>query len=95
MTTVYSLHSIVGKSKRLWVFGLLTLKEDTHYYLEDHTSTIKILFSDLEYADPDAFFTENCVLLCEGFHSNGVFNATRIEHPPLHLNKSLRFKLQD
>jgi hypothetical protein len=24
ITTVYSLHSIVGKSKRLWVFGLLT-----------------------------------------------------------------------
>ncbi len=63
MTTVYSLHSIVGKSRQLWVFGILTQKEDTHYYLEDSTSTVKVVFTDLEYADPDAFFTENCVLL--------------------------------
>ena len=77
------------------MFGILTQKEDTHYYLEDSTSTVKIVFTDLEYADPDAFFTENCVLLCQGYHSNGVFKVTRIEHPPLHLNKSLRFKIQD
>jgi hypothetical protein len=28
LTTVYNLHSIVGKSKRLKVFGILTKKED-------------------------------------------------------------------
>ena len=62
--TVYSLHSIVGKKHRMLVLGFLTQKEDTHYYLEDSTSSIKVTFDKLEYVDPDAFFTESCVLLC-------------------------------
>jgi hypothetical protein len=35
ITTVYNLHSILGKKNRLTVLGILTTKEDTHYYLED------------------------------------------------------------
>ena len=93
--TVYNLHSILGKKNRLTVLGILTTKEDTHYYLEDQTSCIKISFSELEFADPDAYFTENCILLCEVFHSIDTFMVTRIEHPPLHLNKALRFKLTE
>jgi hypothetical protein len=95
VTTVYNLHSILGKKNRLTVLGILTQKEDTFYYLEDHTYTIKLSFAELEQADPDAFFTENCVLLCEGFYSNETFMVKSIEHPPLHQHKSLRFKVHD
>ena len=68
--TVYSLHSIVGKKHRMLVLGFLTQKEDTHYYLEDSTCSIKVTFDKLEYVDPDAFFTESCVLLCQGYHQH-------------------------
>lgn len=95
LTTVYNLHSILGKKTRLTVLGILTQKEDTHYYLEDKTCTMKLSFVELEYADPDAYFTENCVLLCEGYHSNDVFMVTSMSHPPLHANKQLRFKLTE
>jgi hypothetical protein len=50
------------------VLGILTQKEDTNYFIEDSTYSIKISFTELEYADPNAFFTENCVILCEGYY---------------------------
>lgn len=75
---MYNLHSILGKKNRLSVLGILTQKEDTHYYLEDSTCSIKISFAELEFADPDAYFTENCILLCEGYHSNDTFMVTKI-----------------
>jgi DNA polymerase epsilon subunit 2 len=66
---VNHLHSIVGStSQRLWVFGILTQKEDTHFYLEDHTFNIKLSFTELEYADTDSFFTENCVVMAQGYY---------------------------
>lgn len=33
-------------------------------YLEDSTFAVRLDFSELEYADPDSFFTENCIVLC-------------------------------
>jgi hypothetical protein len=85
----------LGKKIRLSVLGILTQKEDTHYYLEDNTYSIKLSFVELEYADPDAYFTENCVILCEGHYANDIFMVTKIEHPPLHQHKSLRYKVND
>lgn len=34
-TVVGSVNSIIGKTKRQWIFGFLTQKEDTFWYLED------------------------------------------------------------
>jgi hypothetical protein len=42
--TVYNLHSILGKKARLTVLGILTQHEDTHFYLEDGTSSVKLHF---------------------------------------------------
>lgn len=65
-------------------------------YLEDITYAVKLDFSELEYADPDAFFTENCIVLCHGyFKPNQSMAVTRMEHPPMHFNKNLRFKLHE
>ena len=67
ITTINNIHAIIGSQARKWVFGVLTQKEDTHIYLEDSTYSIKLDFSELEYADPDSFFTENCIILCQGY----------------------------
>jgi len=67
ITTINNIHSIIGSQTRKWVYGVLTQKEDTHMYLEDSTFAVKLDFSELEYADPDSFFTENCIVLCQGY----------------------------
>lgn len=95
ITTVYNIHSILGREKAIWVYGILTQKEDTHYYLEDSTQSIKVNFSECVYADPEAFFTENCVLLVKGTYSSGEFMVLTVQHPPLNMNKSLNFKLKE
>ena len=87
MQTVYQLNSILGKRGRLSVIGILAQREDNHYYLEDQTCSVRLNFTEMEFADPDAFFTENCVVLCEGFHANEAFMVTSMQHPPLYLNK--------
>jgi len=70
---VYNMHSILGKKNKLHVLGLLAQKEDSHFYLEDATASVRLVFTELQWADPDAFFCENMCLLCEGYYSNEVF----------------------
>jgi hypothetical protein len=49
----------------------------------------------LEYADPDAFFTENCIIMCQGFYQENAFVITRIEHPPMRALDKTRFKINE
>lgn len=56
---VYNVHAVVGQTERIYVLGILTQREDTHFYLEDSTYSIRLGFTDLQYADPECFFTEN------------------------------------
>lgn len=93
--TVYNVHSVLGSSEPKLVFGIINQKEDGHYYLEDSTYTMKINFSNLEYVEPDAYFTETCVILAEGKHENGMFYLQKVMHPPLHANKKLKFHLNE
>ena len=79
----------------MWVFGILTQKEDTFYYIEDGSLSMKISFNELDYADPDAYFTENMIILAFGYHSASTFFVKRIEHPPMHANKSLWMKVAE
>ena len=95
MTVVHNLHAVLGCAKRKWVLGLICLREDGHYYLEDGTYTVKISFQQLEYVEPDAFFTENSVILAEGHYDNDMFKLHQVYHPPLHANKSLKYKLNE
>ena len=66
LTKVHNVHAIVGQAAPIYVLGILTQREDTHYYLEDGTHSIRLAFTDLLYADSDSFFTENMVLMCKG-----------------------------
>ena len=82
-------------TQKIWVYGILTQNEDADYYLEDSTYQIKLSFQDLNYADPDAFFTENCIVLAQGSYDCGEFKVTQLEHPPMHAKRSLRFKINE
>ena len=92
---VHHIHGVIGDENRKWVLGLLTQKEDSNYYLEDITHTVKISFAELEYVESDAFFTEMCVLLIQGKYLNGIFYLLRVLHPPLHANKQMKFQLNE
>lgn len=89
--TVYNVHSILGSNDLKWVLGLISMKEDGHYYLEDTSYDVKISFAELTWVEPDAFFTEMCVVMAEGKYENGMFYVRRIKHPPLFQNKSFKF----
>lgn len=88
MTKVYNIHAIVGQAEQIYVLGILTQREDTHYYLEDSTYSIRLSFSDLQYADPTCFYTENQVLLCKGSYKGDMFHIVSIEQPPLYSSKA-------
>jgi len=95
MITVHHLHSIIGQQTKKWYFGVISQKQDTNYYLEDNSFCVRLSFAELEYADPDAFFTENCIVMVQGYHSSEQMTVTRIEHPPVHATKHMRFKLHE
>ena len=95
LTKVYNISSILGANQAKWVLGILTLHEDSEYYLEDYRHTVKISFTELEYADPEVFFTENSILMCCGIYHNETFFITHMKMPPLHAQKSLSFKLNE
>jgi hypothetical protein len=63
--------------------------------MEDTTFTVKISFNQLEYVEPDAYFTENCVVLAQGHYSNELFMLHRVMHPPLLADKGIRFKIYE
>lgn len=93
--TVFNVHSVLGSNSRKWVLGIITQKEDSHYYLEDSTYTVKVSFAELEYVEPDAFFTEMCVIMAEGKYANGMFYLLRVMHPPLLANKNMKYQLNE
>lgn len=95
LTTVYNVNSVIGSHSSKWVLGILTQKEDANYYLEDGDMTVRVAFQDLEWVDPDSFFTESCVVLCCGTYRDDMFKLTHIMHPPLHAKKSFKFKLNE
>jgi len=48
---VNHVHAVLGSAARKWVLGIVTQKEDSNYYLEDSTFTVKISFAELEYVE--------------------------------------------
>lgn len=95
LTVINNVHSLIGSNLRMWVIGIICQREDGQYYIEDSTYTVKLSFSDIEYVQPDAFFTENCIILANGRFENGIFYVMRVMHPPLHKNKSLKYAINE
>ena len=40
------------------------------------------------------FFTENCMVLCEGHSEESIFHVEHMAHPPLYSDKAVRFQLK-
>lgn len=92
---VNKIHSIIGSQKTKWVLGIIGMREDGQYYLEDDTYSIKIGFQQIQHVESDCYFTENCVVLARGCLSNEMFMLQKIMHPPLFANKSEKFKMNE
>lgn len=65
---VHNVHSIIGSLNEKWVLGLITQREDGNFYLEDSTLSAKLAFSELRKTDINAYFMENCIVLCYGIY---------------------------
>lgn len=72
-TVIHYVHSVLGSTQRKWVLGIIAVREDSAYYLEDTTHSVRVSFNDLENVDTDCFFTESQVVLAEGAFDDGIF----------------------
>lgn len=92
---VHNVDSVLGASDLIWVLGLLTLREDGAYYIEDGTYAVKVQFSSLESVQDDVFFTETCAVLAQGRMAGDTFKLSQLMHPPMLRNKKERYQLNE
>ncbi|KAG8201544.1 hypothetical protein JTE90_011219 [Oedothorax gibbosus] len=82
----YSLKAVehlLGSSSResnVIVLGMLTQLKEGQFYLEDPTGVVRLNLSKAVYKG--GLFTENCVVLAEGYYEERIFYITAIGFPP-------------
>lgn len=74
------IESVRGSAGRKCILGVLSQIEEGTYYLEDLNSHIGLDLSRCNFHQ--GFFTENCIVLCEGEIDDDVFCVSMMGFPP-------------
>ncbi|KAL7471464.1 hypothetical protein ACHAXS_011823 [Conticribra weissflogii] len=69
--TLTPVESLLGRSGRRFLLGMIVQVEEGKYYLEDPTGQVPLNFSHASLLT-DGFVTENCIVLVEGETIDGV-----------------------
>ncbi|WOH03271.1 hypothetical protein DCAR_0622752 [Daucus carota subsp. sativus] len=86
------IQSLVGRTGKCWVMGVISQLEDGHFYLEDLTAAVEINLSnaislpanDFLFPITTGFFSENTIVLAEGeMLLDGMFQVKTCGFPPL------------
>lgn len=90
LLTVESLLGDSNKGSLKMVMGLLThiAGVGSEWVLEDDTAVVPLDLSSPELEVTSGFFTEDCIVLCEGDYVNGTFVARVLAMPPAELRAS-------
>ncbi|KAL1810656.1 DNA polymerase epsilon subunit B-like isoform X1 [Daucus carota subsp. sativus] len=76
------IQSLVGRTGKCWVMGVISQLEDGHFYLEDLTAAVEINLSNAKITT--GFFSENTIVLAEGeMLLDGMFQVKTCGFPPL------------
>eukprot|EP01082_Thalassiosira_pseudonana_P006335 g6143.t1 g6143 contig20:917343-919339(-) len=78
--TLTPVESLLGRSGRRFLLGMIVQVEEGKYYLEDHTSQVLLNFSQASLLT-DGFVTENSVVLVEGEAIDGVLHVHHMGNP--------------
>ncbi|GFR26086.1 DNA polymerase epsilon subunit 2 [Trichonephila clavata] len=69
-----------SKEENVIVLGMLTQLKEGQFYLEDPTGVVRLNLSQAVYKG--GLFTENNIVLAEGFYEDRIFYVTAIGFPP-------------
>eukprot|EP00804_Cyclotella_cryptica_P008062 CCRYP_004566-RA/>CCRYP_004566-RA protein AED:0.08 eAED:0.08 QI:100/1/1/1/1/1/4/110/543 len=72
--------SLLGRSGRKFLLGMIVQVEEGKYYLEDHTGQVPLDFSQASLLT-DGFVMENCIVLVEGEAVDGVLHVHHLGSP--------------
>ncbi|KAJ9677207.1 hypothetical protein PVL29_022287 [Vitis rotundifolia] len=76
------IQSLIGKTGKRWVMGVISQLEDGHFYLEDLTASVEINLSNAKITT--GFFSENTIIVAEGeMLLDGIFQVSTCGFPPL------------
>lgn len=78
--TITPVESLLGRSGRRFLLGMIVQVEEGKYYLEDHTAQVPLNFSEASLLT-DGFVTENSVVLIEGEAIDGVLHVHNMGSP--------------
>ncbi|KAL7496415.1 hypothetical protein ACHAWT_004572 [Skeletonema menzelii] len=78
--TITPVESLLGRSGRRFLLGMIVQVEEGNYYLEDHTAQVPLNLSDASLLT-DGFITENSVVLIEGEAIDGVLHVHNMGSP--------------
>mmetsp|Transcript_28771 Transcript_28771/g.46676 ORF Transcript_28771/g.46676 Transcript_28771/m.46676 type:complete len:554 (-) Transcript_28771:29-1690(-) len=78
--TITPVESLLGRSGRRFLLGMIVQVEEGNYYLEDHTAQVPLNLSDASLLT-DGFVTENSVVLIEGEAIDGVLHVHNMGSP--------------
>ncbi|XP_010276251.1 PREDICTED: DNA polymerase epsilon subunit B isoform X2 [Nelumbo nucifera] len=76
------IQSLIGKTGRKWIMGVISQLEDGHFYLEDLTASVEVNLSNAKITT--GLFVENTVIVAEGvMFPDGIFQVNTCGFPPL------------
>ena len=78
--TITPVESLLGRSGKRFLLGMIVQVEEGKYYLEDHTAQVPLNFSNASLLT-DGFVTENSVVLIEGEAIDGVLYVHNMGSP--------------
>jgi len=78
--TITPVESLLGRSGRRFLLGMIVQVEEGKYYLEDHTAQVPLNFSEASLLT-DGFVTENSVVLIEGEAIDGILHVHNMGSP--------------
>jgi DNA polymerase epsilon subunit 2 len=78
-----SIESLPGSNGMKCVLGMLSQIEEGKYFLEDLDSSIQVDLTELVGQPPQGLFTENSIVVCNGYMAPGsdVYRVTRMALP--------------
>ncbi len=78
--TLTPVESLLGRSGRRFLLGMIVQVEEGKYYLEDHTAQVPLNFSEASLLT-DGFVTENSIYLIEGEAIDGALHVYNMGSP--------------
>ncbi|KAL1461562.1 hypothetical protein WDU94_013447 [Cyamophila willieti] len=82
------LNSLTNVKHRTVVLGMISQLKENKYFLEDPTGIVQLDLSQTSYHA--GLFTENCIVLAEGYYQDQILHVEALGFPPPEQSKTSR-----